>query len=244
MGIRRDIDARVRRARRDARKADDLVRDYLPFIKAETAKFMHRPPQEGRDDELSIAMFAFHEAVMTHDGSRGAFIPHATRVIRNRLVDFTRREARHAHTVSLDQTDGNDDERTIGDQIGAHDAAVENHGTYEATRQEIASYAKALAAYDVSFSDVAESCPKQERTLATCRKALSCAREHPEILERLEQTKKLPIAALVKHGGVERKTLERHRRYLIALLVAYTNGFEIIRGHLRALSAQPERGEP
>ena len=51
MGIRRDIDARVRRARRDARKADDLVRDYLPFIKAETAKFMHRPPQEGRDDE-------------------------------------------------------------------------------------------------------------------------------------------------------------------------------------------------
>ena len=123
MGIRRDIDARVRRARRDARKADDLVRDYLPFIKAETAKFMHRPPQEGRDDELSIAMFAFHEAVMTHDGSRGAFIPHATRVIRNRLVDFTRREARHAHTVSLDQTDGNDDERTMLQRVAPNRSA-------------------------------------------------------------------------------------------------------------------------
>ena len=32
--------------------------------------------------------------------------------------------------------------------------------------------------------------------------------------------------------GVERKTLERHRKYLLAILLAFTNGYEIIRGHL------------
>ena len=40
------------------------------------------------------------------------------------------------------------------------------------------------------------------------------------------------MSDLARGSGVDRKTLERHRRYLVALLVAYTNGYEIIRGHL------------
>ena len=42
----------------------------------------------------------------------------------------------------------------------------------------------------------------------------------------------LPIAELASGSGVERKTLERHRKYMVAMLLAFTNGFEIIRGHL------------
>ena len=51
----------VAAAQKDAQAADALVRQYLPFIKAETAKFLKRIPVEGQDDELGIAMFAFHE---------------------------------------------------------------------------------------------------------------------------------------------------------------------------------------
>ena len=43
-------------------------------------------------------------------------------------------------------------------------------------------------------------------------------------------SKKLPLAQLAAGSGTERKTLERHRKYLVAILLAYTNGFEIIRG--------------
>lgn len=74
-----DIAFRVESAKGDARAADQLVRDYLPFIKSEAAKFAGHPLQEGRDDELGIAMFAFHEAVLAYDESRGAFIPLASR---------------------------------------------------------------------------------------------------------------------------------------------------------------------
>lgn len=235
MGRPSDIGRRVKAAQGNARKADDLVRDYLPFIKAETAKFLSRPPVEGRDDELSIALFAFHEAITSYDGKRGAFIPFAARSIRNRLIDFTRREARHAHTVSLDQP-LDEEGGTLGDSIGTEAAELHDLGDREATRQEIVSYAAALSEYGIAFADVAESCPKQERTLDACRRVLACARENPVLLDKLEASKKLPMAALSKKSGVDRKTLERHRRYLVALLVAYTNGFEIIRGHLRAVA--------
>ena len=46
------------------------------------------------------------------------------------------------------------------------------------------------------------------------------------------------MASLSSGSGVERKTMERHRKYLVvALLLAFTNGFEIIRDHLRQMSA-------
>ena len=43
-------------------------------------------------------------------------------------------------------------------------------------------------------------------------------------------------------ANVDRKTLERHRRYLVAILLAYTNGFEIIRGHLKMIKRKEETG--
>ena len=52
-------------------------------------------------------------------------------------------------------------------------------------------------------------------------------------MDVLLQTKKLPIGQLTAGSGVERKTLERHRKYMVALLLIYTNGYEIIRGHLK-----------
>lgn len=64
----------VAAAQKDAQAADALVRQYLPFIKAETAKFLKHIPVEGQDDELGIAMFAFHEAAMAYQNGRGSFL--------------------------------------------------------------------------------------------------------------------------------------------------------------------------
>ena len=43
----------VAAAQKDAQVADALVRQYLSFTKAETAKFLKRIPVEGQDDELA-----------------------------------------------------------------------------------------------------------------------------------------------------------------------------------------------
>ena len=39
----------------------------------------------------------------------------------------------------------------------------------DATRQEIAELTRQMEHFEVSLSDVADNCPRQQRTLAACR---------------------------------------------------------------------------
>ena len=51
-------------AKTDAEAADRLIRQYMGFIRAETAKYLHRAPVEGQDEEFSIVLLAFYEAIV------------------------------------------------------------------------------------------------------------------------------------------------------------------------------------
>ena len=219
----------VAAAKGDSLAADELVRKFLPFIRSEAAKAVHRPIGDS-DDELSIAMLAFHEAVLAYERLRGAFLPFAARAIRSRIIDFHRREQRHRGQLSLHEK--NEDDRELADTLAVGTDPISERTDRTAARQEIAHFALGLSEFGLSLTDIADNCPKQSRTLSACHRALDYARGNPELLEQTVRTKKLPITSLAAGAGVERKTLERHRKYMMALLLAYTNGFEIIRGHL------------
>lgn len=227
-----DIIQQVCAAKEDVQAADAFISAYMPFIKAETAKFLKRPPVEGRDDELSIAMLSFYEAIRGYARERGGFLRYASILIRSRLIDYRRQERRHSGVLSLHAPAGEEGqalEDTLADGRDHSGELVER----EATREEIRALTRQMARFGVRLSDVADNCPRQQRTLDACRQALQYARETPELLEELLRTGRLPIARLAGGSGVARKTLERHRNYMIALLLIYTNGYDIIRGHLK-----------
>lgn len=226
-------------AKADSLKADDLIRAYLPFIRSEATKFMSRLCTD-QDDEYSIAMMGFYEAIIGYEKGRGAFLSYAAMLIRSRLVDYSRKEARHRGHLSLYEENGGEDDRTLLESIADDRDHYEESAHQEATRQEIEELSVVLAQFDVSFSDVADNCPKQERTLQSCAGAIRYAAENKELLDELLRTKKLPMAQLVRGSGAERKTLERHRKYILAMLLIQTNGYEIIRGHLHHVLKRKE----
>lgn len=226
-------------AKEDSQTADDLIRAYIPFIRSEATKFMARLCTD-QDDEYSIAMMAFYEAIMGYEKGRGTFLSYAAMLIRSRLIDYSRKEARHQGHLSLYEETGTEDDRTLMDTLADGDDLFEESATREATRQEIEELAAVMVQFGVSFSDVADNSPKQERTLDTCAAAIRYAAETPLLLEELLRTKKLPMAQLVSGSGAERKTLERHRKYILAMLLIQTNGYEIIRGHLRYVLTRKE----
>ena len=220
-------------AKTDTEAADSLIRQYMGFIRAEAAKYLHRAPIEGQDEELSIVLLAFYEAILGYEKNRGAFLAYASRGIRSRLIDYYRKEKRHAEVTSLHEPVSDEKSDTLKiDHLEHPENEIEKSHHRSATRDEIEEFGKQLLEFCISFSDVADNCPRQERTLQACRRVLTAARENPELLNELLRTKKLPIAALSDISKTDKKTMERHRKYLIAILLAFTNGYEIIRGHL------------
>ena len=232
VGTAQDIVTLVYAAKADPDAADGLIKQYMGFIRAEARKLSFGDGE----DELSIAMLAFYEAALGYEKNRGAFLQYAAKVIRSRLIDYHRSESRHRGHASLNESASADGAELLEllpdtrDSIGEVDMR-------EAAQGEIAEFSQVLAKFGLSFSDVADNCPKQERTLRACLDALNYARSQPELLSAVEKTGRLPIGELASGAGVERKTLERHRKYVVAMLLAFTNGFEIIRGHLCRLDS-------
>ncbi len=227
-----DIVKAVLAAQSDSRAADDLIEQYLPFIRRETAKYTGSFPSR-EDDALSIAMFAFYEAVCSYQAGKGAFLKLASLTIKSRLIDHFRKQQRHAGQLSLDAPDTNEDDRTLGQQIADPAADLSLHQEQADAAAEIAHFSQELSAFGLSLTDIAHNCPKQGRTLRACMQVLDFAKREPSLLAQLTATKKLPIGYLAEGAGVSKKILERHRKYIVAILLAYTNGFEIIRGHLQ-----------
>ena len=233
-----DLVGRVQAARTDPEAADALIRQYMGFIRAETAKFIKRAPIDGQDEELSIAMLAFYEAILGYEQNRGAFLSYASRGIRNRMIDHYRKEKKHAKVISLHAPlQDEDDDISKLDRLEDPKNEIEASHRRAAAREEIEEFERKLGEFGITFSEIADNCPRQERTLVSCQRVLAAAKLHPEIFDILLESKKLPISSLAEKSGTDKKTLERHRKYLIAVLLAFTNGYEIIRGHLYHLSS-------
>ena len=75
VGTEHSIVGQVYAAKTDPEAADALIGQYMGFIRSETVKFVHAAPEDGHEDELSIAMLAFYEAVLGYEKSRGPFSP-------------------------------------------------------------------------------------------------------------------------------------------------------------------------
>ena len=244
MNAGHELVEQVYAAKTDTEAADSLIRRYMGFIRAETAKYIHRAPVEGQDEELSIVLLAFYEAILGYEKNRGAFLSYASRGIRSRIIDYYRKEKKHAKVTSLHEPVQDDDNEIWKiNQLENPENEIEKSHHTSATRDEIQEYEKKLQEFGISFSDVADNCPRQERTLQACRRVLSAARENPGLLDELLRTKKLPMAALSEISKTDKKTMERHRKYLVAVLLAFTNGYEIIRGHLYHLTGNRENSD-
>ena len=236
-----EIVEQVLAAKKDPSLFDEFIRQYMPFIKAETSKFIKRPLTEDGEDELSIAMFAFYEAMTSYEEKKGAFLPYASLAIRHRLIDYYRKEKRNEGHISLDAPTGEEEDGTLADTLRS-DTDIEGTVSEQgAAKVEIEHFIEDLQVFGLTLTDIADNCPKQKRTFRICQEALVYARQNPDILKELVETKKLPIGKLARGYGSIKKKLERHRKYMIAILLAYTNGFEIIRGHLNQMV--PQKGD-
>lgn len=205
--------ALIRSGDRQAR--EDLIGAYIPFIARASAKVCGRSLEWDRDDELSVGLAAFNEAIDRFDQDRGVPFPAFARlIIKSRVTDFLRRQHRHnAHGgLSLDD----DSRESSAVEVSR---AWERHLEQEATREreeEMAEFGKVLGEFGITFDDLVRVSPKHRDTRSNLLGVARRLAGERDLFGQMMATGKLPVAALAQMCGVNAKTIERGRRYIIA----------------------------
>lgn len=231
-------EARVERIRAGEASRDEFIAAYKPYIAKVTSRFCKRYIDPSRDDEFSIALSAFDEAINQFSSHAGkSFLGFAETVIRRRLIDYVRREQRHSHSVPYSTFDHTDEEDQTINSIELKEAISRYNidQEAEARRLEIAEYNLCLNGYGIAFSQLPDLSPKHADSRELLMSISRSFAADSSLFEPFVITQKLPIKEMCVAAGVSRKTIERNRKYIIAIALLHKGDYPYLQAYLQPL---------
>ncbi len=217
---RQSLENRVIEVRGDKFKTSRLIYEFRPFIAGVIQKRAGRFIEFGIDEEFSIGLSAFKEAMDSYDREKGKFLNFARMVIDRRLIDYYRRESKRK-TISLS------DERLSG--ISSNGDGFDDSDRYVIDEEreeriiETIEYRAELEKWDISLEQLADVSPKSSSLRDEYKKIAKSIVDDGDMLKILMETKKLPLKKIENDLWVHRKKLERGRIYIIAMVLAIIN---------------------
>jgi RNA polymerase sigma factor len=218
----------------DEQLLNEVLEDYKPFVKKTVSSVCKRYIYES-DDEFSIGLIAFHDAILKYNHQRGSsIISFSEVIIKRKVIDYIRKNGRF-QDVSIDMSLLEDDDETANltiEQI----VSVEEYGKQqegEKRREEIISFQEHLSYFKLSFHELVEQSPKHEDARLNAIDIAKTVVNSKELLDYLLEKKRLPIKKLEKQVNVSRKTIERNRKYIIAITLILIGNYVYLRDYLK-----------
>lgn len=212
----REIDNMAVIAKENDIALEDLIKSQEGFIiKAASRTSKHYITKS--DDEWSIALSAFAEAVEKYELEKGSFLAFAELLIRRRLIDWFRINGRYNEEIHVEDIENEPDTSRETEEL----------------RLEIAALEGVIKQYGISFMDLADASPKAQKTRDACRKAINWMVSNPIIIGQMKESCQLPIKIIESNSGVPRKILERHRKYIIAVVEILTGDYPWLNEYVR-----------
>lgn len=206
----------------DEAARNELIRAYMPFVLRVASRVCGRFLHAGQDEEISVGLMAFNEAIDRFDARRGAnFVAFAETVIKRRLIDHFRKQTSMRMVVPFSHLDADDADGSSVHPVDVQ-VAFDRHALAEEAwerRQEVLRLQRELARFGICFRDLVEQCPKhrdaRQRAMAVARRLATV----PAYRQALLKNRTLPLRQLARDPliQVSRKTLERQRKYIVAI---------------------------
>lgn len=237
-----DFSTQAIRAKENDEAFERFVGENKSFILGCASKSLKRFVRD-TDDEWSVALIAFHEAVRVYDPAKGEFGSFAGIVIKRRLMDEERRRLAHEVEIPVGPSvlsgEYEDDEEEDGDEQIAgrikHGGGMESRETAGSTplQDEIEAIQSILGGYGFSFYDLADCSPKSRKTREACKIAVKLLLEREDLFGNMQRGRNLPIRELCDKSGLSRKLIDRHRRYIIAVAELMKGDFPLLREYIK-----------
>lgn len=193
---------------------NDFIEENKNFIYTSACRICRRKLLWENDDELSIALIAFNKACDTYDDNKGNFHSYARALIRNSLIDFFRKSGNVPYLVF---DSGSEDMEYVEYKSSMSIYEMQRENILRA--EEIALFSKEIESYGLNFGILMNSSPSHKDTRNTLLNiAFACVKQE-SILETIKSKGNLPVKEILLLTGVNRKLIEKWRRYILVLIL-------------------------
>jgi RNA polymerase sigma factor len=217
---RETLEKRVINARGNNDLLNSLIKEFKPFIASVAQKRVGRYLEYGTDDELSVALMAFKEAISSFKEGKAKFLSFARMVISMRLIDYFRKLDHNFEVLGDEEEEGLWDKQSVE----LYELEVEE----EDRKAEVVGYASLLNKWDIDMTQLANVSPKSQDLKEQYQEIARMIADDEVLIYGLMETKRLPIKEIEQKMPIHRKKVERGRIYIIAMVLAIVSGFSYI----------------
>lgn len=214
---------------------NQLISDYTPFILSCASKVSGRRITRS-DDEWSVALSAFSEAIDSYNMAKGSFLSHARLVITRRLIDQQRARMRVREIAVPPETFAEEEEsRPVYRVVSVVDEEPDG-----SLKDELILANDVLNAYGFSFMDLAGHTPRKSRPRGECADAVGTMRGRPPLVDQMRLKRQLPLARLCELCSARKKTLSLFRWFVIAATEILLRDFPSLRRYFTTFMKEAE----
>ncbi|MGN7398569.1 RNA polymerase sigma factor SigI [Cytobacillus praedii] len=222
----------------DAALQNEIIDSYKPFIAKTVSSVCKRYIHES-DDEFSIGLIAFNEAIQKYSSEKGSsLISFAEVLIKRRVIDYIRQQAKY-QDLSVDFTYSFiDDEEQQAGMIVENERSIDEFKKKteeELRREEIIRFTAFLREFELSFQDLLEQSPKHADARKNAMIVAKKLTDNEELKQILLDKKRLPIKKLEKEVSISRKTIERNRKYIIAIALVLIGDYIYLKDYIKGV---------
>ncbi|WP_169713697.1 RNA polymerase sigma-I factor [Paludifilum halophilum] len=230
---KRELEERVLKAQTDSSSEyrEELLGEHQTYIKKIASRICKRPVTN-QDDEFSIALSGFNEAISRYEPDQpSSFLTFAYMVVQRRLADYYRREQKHQNQLPLVPPGSKENESHYPEVIAQSFARYRERELAEMRRSELAQFAEALNRYKIRIRDLVHVSPKHRDTREDMLKIACRIAAEKDLREQFFRGKRIK-KEFAERVGCHRRTLKRHRTYLIALVLVIVEDLPLMREYL------------
>lgn len=221
------IEKRLLIAKRNSDEIEQLLKDYLPFIKKQLSNFTDVDIEY--DDMLSIAMLTFVNCIKQYDEGKGNFLSFSSICIKNRLIDEYRKSSKYKAKIITYDNSSNDSK--IYDKVSSF-SKYNKDLEKENLNNEIDSLSMELSNFNIAFMELPKICPKQNKARIRCLELAKEVTSDLEMKTTFLNNHKIPQLELAKRFNISTKTIEKHRKYIVTLIILLLGDYPSIKSFL------------
>lgn len=209
-----------------------LLHTYQPFIAKCVSEVCKRYISR-RDDEFSIGLSGFNEAILHYSSHKGcSFFAFAQLVVKRKVIDYIRSIQSTMIITSLDEKYDDEQVENTNEVIVATNFYMEQQESWQ-RKEEVKDFSEQLKAYKLSLMELAEISPKHRDARESAIQIARTIYNEPKLRDYVIEKKKLPIRDLLKIVKVSKKTLERNRKYILAIFIVLNEGYVYLNDYLK-----------